>query len=56
MILHRGLKEEIFMEIPLGIEASKDECLLLKKTIYGLVQSARHFYVKPVEALKSLWF
>jgi hypothetical protein len=27
------LKEEIFMEIPPGMEASMDECLLLKKTI-----------------------
>jgi Reverse transcriptase (RNA-dependent DNA polymerase) len=38
------------------MEASKDECLILKKTIYGLVQSARQFYVKLVEALKGCGF
>jgi Reverse transcriptase (RNA-dependent DNA polymerase) len=31
--LHGDLKEEIFMEIPPGMEASKDERLILKKTI-----------------------
>jgi Reverse transcriptase (RNA-dependent DNA polymerase) len=35
--LHGDLKEEIFMEIPPGMEASKNEFLILKKTIYGLV-------------------
>ena len=54
--LHGDLKEEIFMEIPPGMEASKDECLILKKTIYELVQSARQFYVKLVEALKGCGF
>ena len=54
--LHGDLKEEIFMEIPPGMEASKDECLILKKTIYGLVQSARQFYVKLVDALKGCGF
>jgi hypothetical protein len=32
-LLLGDLKEEIFMEIPPGMEASKDVCLLLKKTI-----------------------
>ena len=54
--LHGDLKEEIFMEIPPGMEASKDECLILKKTIYGLVQSARQFYVTFVDALKGCGF
>jgi Reverse transcriptase (RNA-dependent DNA polymerase) len=54
--LHGDLKEEIFMETPPGMEASKDECLILKKTIYGLVQSARQFYMKLVEALKGYGF
>jgi hypothetical protein len=54
-MLHGDLKEEIFMEIP-GMEASKDEYLLLKKTIYELVHGARQFYLKLVEALKGYSF
>jgi hypothetical protein len=42
--LHRNIKETIYMEIPRGMEASKDKYLILKKTIYGLVQSAREFH------------
>jgi Reverse transcriptase (RNA-dependent DNA polymerase) len=41
--LHGDLKKTIYMEIPKGMEASIDECLILNKTIYGLVQSAREF-------------
>jgi hypothetical protein len=37
------LKETIFMEIPKGKDSNKNECLILKRTIYGLVQSAREF-------------
>jgi hypothetical protein len=38
------------------MEVSDCKCLVLKKTIYGLVQSARQFYVKLVKALKSCEF
>jgi hypothetical protein len=41
------------MQIPEGMDAAKEEFLCLNKTIYDLVQSARQFYVKLVEALKS---
>jgi hypothetical protein len=44
------------MEIPKGMEANENECLILKKTIYGLVQSARVFYKKLVLALKGCGF
>ena len=44
------------MEIPPGMEASKDECLLLKKNIYRLLQSSRQLYVKLVESLKDCGF
>jgi Reverse transcriptase (RNA-dependent DNA polymerase) len=36
--LHGNLKETIFMEIPKGMDSNKNECLILKRTIYGLVQ------------------
>jgi hypothetical protein len=54
--LHGNLKEKIYMKIPKRIEASENECLILKKTIYGLVQSAREFYKKLVLALKGCGF
>jgi hypothetical protein len=44
------------MEIQSGMEVDYGKCLVLKKTIYGLVQSARQFYVKLVKALKSCEF
>ena len=33
-----------------------NNCLLLAKTIYGLVQSAREFYKKLISVLKSIGF
>jgi Reverse transcriptase (RNA-dependent DNA polymerase) len=54
--LHGNLKETIFMEIPKGMDSNKDECLILKRTIYGLVQSAREFYNKLVLCLKGYDF
>jgi hypothetical protein len=43
LFLHRYLTEEIFMDIPEGMDAAKEDCLSMKKTIYGLVQIARKF-------------
>jgi Reverse transcriptase (RNA-dependent DNA polymerase) len=54
--LHGDLKETMYMEIPKGTEASVDVCLILNKTIYGLVQSAIEFYNKLVSALKDCGF
>jgi Reverse transcriptase (RNA-dependent DNA polymerase) len=42
-LLHSNLQEEIYMNIPDGLDSNGNECLTLKKTIYGLVQSAREF-------------
>ena len=42
--LHGDLQEEIYMNIPEGMNSNPNDCLLLTKTIYGLVQSAREFY------------
>jgi hypothetical protein len=42
--LHGELQEEIYMNIPEGMSYDSKHCLLLTKTIYGLVQSARVFY------------
>jgi hypothetical protein len=40
------------MNIPKGMSQDDNTCLLLKKTIYGLVQSAREFYNKLLSTLK----
>jgi hypothetical protein len=54
--LHGDLKEEIFMDCPPGIEHTHEHCVLLMKTIYGLVQSARSFYKKLGDVFKSIGF
>jgi hypothetical protein len=54
--LSSELKQSIFMEIPSGMEVVNSKCLVLKKTIYVLIQSARQFHVKHVKALKSCGF
>jgi Reverse transcriptase (RNA-dependent DNA polymerase) len=54
--LHGDLKEEIYMNVPESMQQGSNSCLLLKKTIYGLVQSAREFYNKLLLTLKSVGF
>ena len=54
--LHGDLEEDIYMECPEGLEHDMDEILQLKKTIYGLVQSACQFWKKLVKVLKKLGF
>ena len=46
--LYGELEEQIFMDIPLGMEEAKsDQALELQKCIYGLVQAARQ-YLRPL--------
>jgi hypothetical protein len=54
--LHGDLDEEIYMEVPKGIEIEHNKKLMLKKNIYGLVQSARKFYEKLINVLKVIGF
>ena len=51
-----GPGEEIYMDCPEGLKAGHDECLLLKKTIYGLVQSARAYYNRAKQVLLEAGF
>jgi hypothetical protein len=44
------------MNVPKGMSQDDNTCLLLNKTIYGLVQSAREFYNKLLSTLKSMGF
>jgi hypothetical protein len=41
--LNWDLDEEIYMEVPTGLAIKDNKKLILRKTIYGLVQSARKF-------------
>ena len=54
--LHGELSEEIYMNSHNGMNIDCNKCLCLKKTIYGLVQSAREFYKKLICELKDLGF
>ena len=54
--LHGDLKERIYMDCPEGIEHGEDECLLLIKSIYGLVQASSRYGKKFASVLESLGF
>jgi len=55
--LHGDLDQEIYMDCPEGMkDGGPSKCLLLKKTIYGLVQSARQFFTKLLQKLKDIGF
>jgi hypothetical protein len=49
-----NLQEETYMHIPERMESNYNEYVLLNKTIYGLFQSARKFYRRLFEVLKSV--
>jgi hypothetical protein len=55
-LLHGDLKQEIYMDCPEGLESTPDDCALLQKTIYGLVQSTRQFFKKLIQVLKNIGF
>jgi Reverse transcriptase (RNA-dependent DNA polymerase) len=54
--LNGDLDEEIYMECPKGMQSKEDEVLLLRKALYGLVQSARQFFKKFTSILVSIGF
>jgi Reverse transcriptase (RNA-dependent DNA polymerase) len=52
--LNGHLEELIYMNTPPGVEVSDDECVLLQKSLYGLVQSARQFFKMFSAVLRQL--
>ena len=55
--LHGDLDEEIYMEAPEGLGLDRDkECVLLEKSIYGLVQAARMYFLKFMKVLRIIGF
>ena len=54
--LHGELKEVICMDCPDGMEHSEQECLLLEKSIYGLVQASNRCNQKFREVIGKMEF
>ena len=55
--LHGDLMEEIYMEGPEGLGLSKEtECVLLLKSIYGLVQASRMYFLFFTKLLREIGF
>jgi hypothetical protein len=54
--LHGYLGKEIYMDVPMGISIGPNKKLLLRKTIYGLVQSAKKFYEILIDVLRVIGF
>ena len=55
--LSGDLEEEIYMECPQGMSnIQKDDCIILNKFIYGLVQAAKQYYKKAIKIQKNLGF
>ena len=55
--LYKDLEKEIYMECPQGMpNVKKDDCIILNKCIYGLVQAAWQKYKKTIEILKNSGF
>ena len=57
--LNGDLENEIYMKIPEGYDevinqdVDKEDCLILQKAIYGLVQAARQFWKKIVDKMQG---
>jgi len=54
--LHGELDKEIYMDLLAGLDGDSNECLLLLKVLYGLVQGACQWWKKFVEILKKIKF
>ena len=54
--LYGELEEEIYMRAPKGLVLQDDECLLLLKAIYGLVQASRQWRKKLISVMKKIGF
>ena len=58
-ILNGDLDHEIYMKIPewydeeINKDVDKEDCLMLQKAIYGLVQAARQFWKKIVDKMQG---
>ena len=57
--LNGDLEHEIYMKIPEGYDevinqdVDKEDCLILQKAIYGLVQATRQFWKKILDKMQG---
>ena len=51
--LYGELEEEIYMRMPEGMQKNDDDCMVLLKSTYGLVQAARQWYIQLVKFLRK---
>jgi len=54
--LHENLDEEVYMEMPKGIPNPENKVCRLKKSLYGLKQASRQWFIKLKDTLLSLGF
>jgi len=54
--LYDNLDDKIYMNLPDRMTGFEDECLLLLKAIYRLVQAARQWHKKLIDVLKKIGF
>ena len=60
--LNGDLEHEIYMKIPgrydevISNDVDKEDCLILQRANYGLVQAARQFWKKIVDKMQGGWF
>jgi Reverse transcriptase (RNA-dependent DNA polymerase) len=54
--LHGDLNEIIYMECPDGVAYTGDKVVVLNKSMYGLVQAARQFFLKFKAVLEKAGF
>ena len=54
--LHGSLNEQVYMQMPEGINNPKGKVCLLKKSLYVLKQASRQWHAKLFEELRSLGY
>ena len=51
------IKDEIYIKCPQSMSGiGKDDCIILHKCIYSIVQAAQQYYMKVIEILENLGF
>lgn len=54
LFLHGDLHEEIYMQVPQGLDVKNSGTVCkLKKSLYGLMHASRQWYSKLMDALRS---
>ena len=57
VFLYRELEEKVYLMCPPDVkDVQDDDCIILQKCIYGLVQAARQYIRMAIELLKKLGF